>query len=287
MKRTRKIWLGILVLMFVFSAVHQASSDDKQQNKKFSTPRYQITDLGTLPSFTHYAATDINEQGQVAAAGYSAAGSGCKALAWDSNKYTEIAETTQLTCFDGRINNKGAIVGTLKTERGTEQAYQWYAGKLSLLETPMDGSSCAYCLNSEGSIVGRAVTKAGKSTACLWENGKCRELAIPLQGTDFCGRAINDQHQIVGTYSANGHRRVFLYDDATKKAESLPDLGSNFAEAYAISDDGIIVGASKKSSEQRAPMVACVWIKLWYQCQGANRRLGRVERQVSRLSADT
>ncbi len=103
-----------------------------------------MTDLGTLPGFSHSVACDINNNGQIV--GYC----------------FDIAHTYD---FFG-LHAKGSV-----TDPTGQRAFLWYAGQMTDLGTlPGDAASAALAINDAGDVVGwsrDSASSLGSSTPLM------------------------------------------------------------------------------------------------------------------------
>jgi probable HAF family extracellular repeat protein len=215
--------LSMLVL------ITNASADDV---------RYKVTDLGTLGSGTRSYGLGISNSGQVV--GYS---TGSPYLAFIHNDGTTSSLGTLPGGSDSRanaVNDDGLAVGSAFLG-GTNHAVRFSGGAVQDLGTVVDGTySEAYGINSLGHIVGATVV-SGKYHAILWSGGSAQDLGgltgPTMTGSSFA-KAINDDGQIAGYTQDNaGLGHAFLMANGT-----AVDLGLTNSEAYAINNNGDIVG---------------------------------------------
>jgi probable HAF family extracellular repeat protein len=98
------------------------------------------------------------------------------------------------------INDRGQIVGSSTTTRGSWHAVIWKNGKIRDLGIVRSGQSEAAGITNRGQIVGQYTTSPtsfARSRAFLWQAGRTTRLPS-LGGTASAASAINDQGQIVG-----------------------------------------------------------------------------------------
>lgn len=112
--------------------------------------------------------------------------------------------------------------------------------------------SAALRLNDAGTVVGWSKTANGQIHACRWVNGVAQDLGT-LGGTRSRARWTNNANAIVGESllaggSSDTDFKAFYYDGGVMNA--LPTLGDNWSAAYAIGDNGNIVGLSANASQK-------------------------------------
>src|SRR5262249_2371188 len=142
------------------------------------------------------------------------------------------------------INNHGQIVGftypTFPYKAIFWDASDAYAGMI--LSAFGDQQSTAYSINDSGKIAGYYYTITNQPHPMLWiPNGSVTDLFQNLPDTGFA-YAINNHDDVVGVDLKTNHG--FLL-----KNGNLSDLNPpSGSAAYAINDNGVIVGSSQKGS---------------------------------------
>ncbi|HET8662372.1 MAG TPA: hypothetical protein VFM55_25750, partial [Micromonosporaceae bacterium] len=106
-----------------------------------------------------------------------------------------------------------------------------------------------FALNDRGQVVGQSEASNGRPHPVLWQNGKVIDLGVLPFGTeDEAGvaRDINNRGDVVGgSNGANGQRAVLWRNG---QIIDLGTLNGNPTFAYAINDNGQIVGTSHTPS---------------------------------------
>ena len=141
------------------------------------------------------------------------------------------------------INNRGTIVGWLRTESGNMQAFSWHDGSVTGLPGLGGPTSSAEDVNQRGIIVGHADNEDGYPRAVMWRRGRVTDLGT-LGGNVSFATAINDRGQVVGTAeTAAGDLHAFVWSMG-----EMTDLGglpgSEFSWAEDLNNRGMIVGWS-------------------------------------------
>ncbi|HEY4311342.1 MAG TPA: PEP-CTERM sorting domain-containing protein [Pirellulales bacterium] len=147
------------------------------------------------------------------------------------------------------INDSGEIVGAVFTNSSVldVQAYSYSgAGPAQLLGTLGGTYSNATGINNSGQIVGMSYLSDGERHAFLYNgSGPLQDLGT-LGGPYSGAEDINNHGQVVGFAAINGNdNHAFLYsgNGPIQDLGILP--GESFGHAYAINDNGDIVGNSR------------------------------------------
>ncbi|KXK38599.1 MAG: hypothetical protein UZ16_OP3001000680 [Candidatus Hinthialibacteria bacterium OLB16] len=214
-----------------------------------STSSYTISDLGTLggPTTKGYG---INEDGQVV--GASQIGSYMHAFLWDDGTMTNLGALGAYGSWAYDINDAGQVVGGSYV--GTEfhsHAFLWQNGNMQDLGTLGGGpDSYAFEINDSGQAVGSACCVPDQyiTHAVLWGSGGIVDLGDldPVWPNHSFAYGVNNAGQVVGqstTADALQLGHAFLWQNGAM--QDLGTLGGDLSEAWAINENGQVVGGSK------------------------------------------
>lgn len=159
------------------------------------------------------------------------------------------------------INESGVITGNSRTSTTTLPllAYRWENGVMTALPVlPGNNNfSRGYAINDAGVIVGEDNNNSTK--AFKFENGVTTQID-GLQGPGSGGVAhdINNSGQIVGGSSNGSTTRPFLHENGITIDLGVPaGLPNSFGRAWAINDDGDIVGVARRADNVTSQ--ATIW----------------------------
>ena len=124
------------------------------------TSSYTVTDLGNL------TVNAINDAGQIVGSKNDHG-----AILWDKGKITNLGTLGRRYSYAYDINNKGQVVGEVKTKKGIQHAFLWQNGVMKDLNTLIPASSgwkllYATDINNKGQIIGQG-SYNGQSRAFL------------------------------------------------------------------------------------------------------------------------
>jgi probable HAF family extracellular repeat protein len=195
----------------------------------------------------------INNQSQVVGRYFPNGSSNPHAFLWTANDgLKDLGTLGGYPTGASRINDIGQVVGYSIDSSGIAYGFLWTTNngmqKLGLL--PGFGSGIANGINNKGQIAGCSTDSQGLSHAILWDsNNNITDLGT-LSGSCLewaCG--INDSGKVVGSVSFNLSQydnKPFMWtSDAGITA--LSTLGGNEGDAYAINNNGQVVGRSLTS----------------------------------------
>jgi probable HAF family extracellular repeat protein len=166
-------------------------------------------------------------------------GSGRAAAIYSINNLGTLGGSTS---FGFAINNAGDTAGQASLPSEENSAFLNTNGSTSALTAPHTTNGSAAGINNSRQVVGTTNT-FNAAQASLWSNGIFTNLGT-LGGTDSYAMAINNAGVIVGGASTSGEQlHAFVYDSG-----GMSDLGvlngGTWSSAYAIADNGGIVGYS-------------------------------------------
>ncbi len=221
---------------------------------------YSFIDLGSFGGNT--IAKAVNAAGQVAGSSFLVSGDN-HAFLWQNGVISDIGTLGGTTSVGNDINDLGMIVGNSQLAESTDaqlvaHAYVWQSGIMTDLGTLGGTFSSASGINNHGQIVGYAMLADGATThGVVWENGAIYDLnsLVPANsGWQFNGLttfAINDNGQIVGQGSINGHSHAFrlsdndgIFGNGGAVITDLGTIGGSRSGAYSINNSGQVAGWS-------------------------------------------
>lgn len=143
------------------------------------------------------------------------------------------------------------------------KAFVYTSEFLHPLNSNTDQQIQARAINNYGSVVG-GVSFAHKPQwlpFCM-THGEMHFLELPsfssAKREGGVATAINNHHQVIGTYgNTNGIRCSFLNDNG--KSHVLPDSPNKQSRAVKINDNGVIIGFGYNKNSLQEPTVALIW----------------------------
>ncbi|MBM3844738.1 MAG: DUF3466 family protein [Verrucomicrobia bacterium] len=209
---------------------------------------YTITDLGTLGGPASFA-LDVNESAQVTGnARYTAANSRLHAFTWDRETIRDLGYLTNGVEFSRgyAINDAGVIVG--ESDNDKSKAFLWDGTNMVQLGTLGGSSAVAHDINNAGEIVGASSNGSASRPYKRDAAGMMHDLGTLLGTTNSTGRAwgINQSGAVVGISrnQANTTSQATLWIDGSISNLGSLAGGSFLSQAYAINDNGVVVGSS-------------------------------------------
>jgi probable HAF family extracellular repeat protein len=241
------------------------------------TGRYVFTDLGVLPpgldsmAFA-IARTGVEDSAQTMVVGHADSGPNSKFTGFHAFVWVEAAgrmfdlgmlRRDSNSSANG-VNALGQIVGESLGD-GRSRAFL-YDGSLHNLGGFGGAFAGAHAINDAGQVVGYAKTPDGPDHAFLWtpsaknrSKGTLVDLGMLPDGIASVANGINAQGQVVG-YSNDadsfGHAFLWSPSSAGDSAGTMVGIGGlpgeELASAYAINDDGVVVGEASIGPDAHA-----------------------------------
>ena len=155
-------------------------------------------------------------------------------------------------------------VGTVATQNRLAIAQRGAPGGYAITEIGTLGgeTSEAFGLNNLGDVVGAAATRAGDQHAFLYRTGQILDLGTLTGGSSSRANAINDRGDVIGYSAINAFGppfreliQGFVWQNGAMRAVGALYCPCSFnvrygtSMAFAVSDDGVVVGDSETSRE--------------------------------------
>lgn len=212
-----------------------------------AAPKYSVTVVGVAGS----RANGINNSGTIVG-DFPFAGN-THGFVNAAGVITDLGTLGGANSFAAAINNGGSIVGRSDDAGGNTRAFLYVNGVMTDLGTLGGPNSRADGINNRGDIVGSADVPPGPgshSSAFLLRPGVLMQdlgrFEVPDPEGGSGARGINEQRKIVGGsvlgpfVPVESPFHAFLY--ACQEMKDLGTLGGQFSMAYAINEQGKIVG---------------------------------------------
>jgi probable HAF family extracellular repeat protein len=158
------------------------------------------------------------------------------------------------------INNRGQVVGSSTTNVtgvGISHAFLYSGGVITDLGTLGGTNSKPFAINDNGDVVGYANTSNGLMHAFLYTSGAMTDLGtlapgLPNWSINSYAYGINNSGQVVGASYTNYPEplHAFLYDSSGMT--DLGTLGGVISQAFAINQNGQIVGRANTTNAAHA-----------------------------------
>lgn len=217
-----------------------------------------VIDLGTLGGSSSQA-NALNDAGQVVGWAHDT-NNVSRAFLWDNGVMQDLGTLPGGTTAEAQdINESGRIVGGSDTTNGVSgyRGFSWDSGVMTELGTLGGTSGRAYGMNEGNESVGWAMTNnATDPMACLYTPGATTELGRLYPKYSSEAYDVNNATQVVGQSflfaPGEAWHSIFWQDtngNQTSDAGEMIGLGvfntnGRYSKAYAINDQGIIVGGA-------------------------------------------
>lgn len=218
---------------------------------------FTVTALGTLGGSTSFALA-VNDAGQVTGNAQTAPGNPAprlNAFVWQNGVMTNLGVLPGSNNFSRgyAINNAGVVVG--ESDNNTSRAFRFdpaTPGLTDLGGLPPNNRGVAHGVNDAGTVVG-ASSNGSAVRAVRFAPGGVADLGSLDGLTTTPARAwdINNAGQSVGhSRDGTGVSRATLWqpDGSVVNLGGLTPTG--FAEAFAVSENGFVVGAAVNGTTQ-------------------------------------
>jgi probable HAF family extracellular repeat protein len=211
---------------------------------------YAVTDLGTLSGNQVSKGYALNNAG--VAAGTSSGPTAAIAVMFSGGKTTSISTLQGSVSVATAINGSDQIVGWNSFNSSPNfdpQAFLYSTRSMKNINSPslFPSGTEALGINGSGVVVGTGYLTASNFHAFLYSGGQMKDIG-PHGAYQASAVAINTAGQIVGGYSlTSGAAGEFLYSNGQITTLPVPPVSSGVS-AFAISDNGVIVGAVYFSS---------------------------------------
>lgn len=237
-------------------AIPTAQDTSAVRPSLLTTGGYSIVDLGVFREGTMSRANDINADGVVVGWG-DIPGGAQRAFRWISGGMKNLGTLAGFT--DSRangINVLGTVVGSASSV-AEERAVLWQSDgtlvDLGHLDRP--GWTVATAVNDKNVVVGYTLRDLGTPAMPsmrthafrMLANGTKLGLSLALEYS--VAHDINNRGMIAGSAGFIGAEHAYLWS-LSGTAVDLGTLGGAWAEAYAISDAGVVVGVSETASAE-------------------------------------
>jgi probable HAF family extracellular repeat protein len=219
---------------------------------------YTLKDLGPLQAGGYSQAYALNNSGDAVGVSKFGNSTDLRAVLWSGASKTNLGTLPGLTWKSGAlaINNFGTIVGYTSSASASRAVI--FNGATNIdLGTLGGDRSIARGINDLGQVVGRSEGGAN-SHAFIWEDlnangvsdpGEMKKLGSMLTGVNSSSGAydINNAGQVAGfAANVNGYDHAVLVTNGI--AKDLGTFGGNWSYAYAVNENGQVVGEAQDSS---------------------------------------
>lgn len=241
-----------VVLCLALLALHALAPAAGASPGTSSSPRYALTDLGTLGGTASFA-LGIGRDGTVV--GTSRTGGGFRpqiAFAWNGGEVRSLGTLPGATFSRAfAVNARGVAVGEAFTAPPEQsRPVRFIDGRVEDLGVlPGAGGGVANDVNSRGIVAG-----ASGGQPVVWRGAGAEPLPPLVEGGTGRANALNARGQVAGQTtsterSATGAAVIHAFRATSRGGRwTVTDLGSlggaTFSTAYDINDRGVVVGES-------------------------------------------
>ena len=252
---------------------------------------YTIVDLGHLPSNPGgtYLVNDVNMARQaVGADGFGT--TTANPLLYENGAATVLPLPAGYIAGGAvAINDAGQVVGWLVGDDGFSlfQVPGFWPNGAASPPVPLLSGAFAYDLNNAGVAVGDRFAGFLIFHAAMWPNPSTPIDLGTLSGGKSVAYGINAHNDVVGSSSRTGGGRVAVRWPAAGAPVALSTLaGSNWSEAHAVNDAGLIVGFSGDGRPSFAPDAAPPAQAVYWDGTGAIHTIGAVTGNQQSFAVD-
>ncbi len=202
---------------------------------------YLVTDVAP---YLGQAGIALNRHGVVTATMQTA--NGLRPFVFSGGK-RHVVEMDADDAYAYAINDRGDVAGLVRSNHWADAFGFWWDGHQTRTIGDTDEIAIAYAINQSRQVAGTLRNSKYQQRAYLYADGVLADLGA-LGGKFSLGLAINNGGRVAGYYSPDGELvRAFIYDGlAMRDLGSLP--GDAQSAAYALNDDGVVVGTSGPSA---------------------------------------
>ena len=157
------------------------------------------------------------------------------------------------------INAAGDVAGYSETSSGATHPVLWIAGAATDLGVPFGPSGVAYDVNDARTVVGYSGDTLD-TRGVVWKGGSFTLILAQTPRQQVIAYGLNNANEVVGTFiGITGLARAFRYTSARGLTNIHPSGGYVASKAFAISDQGTVVGeVTLASGETHAAMWSAV-----------------------------